>query len=321
MNKTIKLMLLSLLTILVLTTAVNAAEATARLSGSSETIAPGDTFEVILSAECEDGINGLVTTINYDETKLEKVSLETTDTSKWANIGGENIDVINLSENSITRDDIVKVTFKLKEDVDDGEEIKIYTGIIELDTDEETNSTRTIAPAEYTFTVGREDSGDQTGGEELTLTKIDITKDPNKTSYKVGEQVDLTGIEVTATYSDGTTKVITNYLYTPNGKLTEEDKTITISYTENGVTKTVEKSIEVVADGQDDKKDDKKDEQVNNVVQQGNNAGQKNVIKVDSTVSDKDYPNAGAEKVILPIVLVVIILVGSYIGYRKYKEI
>lgn len=321
MNKTIKLILLSLLTILVLTTAVNAAEATARLSGSSETIAPGDTFEVILSAECEDGINGLVTTINYDETKLEKVSLETTDTSKWANIGGENIDVINLSENSITRDDIVKVTFKLKEDVDDGEEIRIYTGIIELDTDEETNSTRTIAPAEYTFTVGREDSGDQTGGEELTLTKIDITKDPNKTSYKVGEQVDLTGIEVTATYSDGTTKVITNYLYTPNGKLTEEDKTITISYTENGVTKTVEKSIEVVADGQDDKKDDKKDEQVNNVVQQGNNAGQKNVIKVDSTVSDKDYPNAGAEKVILPIVLVVIILVGSYIGYRKYKEI
>lgn len=321
MNKTIKLILLSLLTILVLTTAVNAAEATARLSGSSETIAPGDTFEVILSAECEDGINGLVTTINYDETKLEKVSLETTDTSKWANIGGENIDVINLSENSITRDDIVKVTFKLKEDVDDGEEIRIYTGIIELDTDEETNSTRTIAPAEYTFTVGREDSGDQTGGEELTLTKIDITKDPNKTSYKVGEQVDLTGIEVTATYSDGTTKVITNYLYTPNGKLTEEDKTITISYTENGVTKTVEKSIEVVADGQDDKKDDKKEEQVNNVVQQGNNAGQKNVIKVDSTVSDKDYPNAGAEKVILPIVLVVIILVGSYIGYRKYKEI
>lgn len=37
----------------------------------------------------------------------------------------------------------------------------------------------------------------------LNITKIEITKDPTKTKYKVGESFDKTGMEIIATYSDG----------------------------------------------------------------------------------------------------------------------
>ena len=41
----------------------------------------------------------------------------------------------------------------------------------------------------------------------------------------------------------------------------------------------------------------------------------------DSTVANKEYPKTGAEKFIFPIITIVIVLVGSYIGYKKYKAI
>jgi hypothetical protein len=81
------------------------------------------------------------------------------------------------------------------------------------------------------------------------LTNITITTPPTKTTYYKDEYFDVTGMVVTATCTDGTIKEITNYSYTPNGKLTSiGTNVITISYSENGVTKTCELNIEVLFD-------------------------------------------------------------------------
>lgn len=82
---------------------------------------------------------------------------------------------------------------------------------------------------------------------EKQLTEIEITKQPSKTNYVKGQIFDKTGMVVTATYNDGTSKEVTNYTISPNGVLTTSDNKVTISYTENNVTKTAEQAITVKA--------------------------------------------------------------------------
>ena len=44
--------------------------------------------------------------------------------------------------------------------------------------------------------------------EDRELTAIQVTGEPDKTSYKLGEAFDSAGLEVTAVYSDGSEEVI-----------------------------------------------------------------------------------------------------------------
>ena len=85
------------------------------------------------------------------------------------------------------------------------------------------------------------------------LVSIEIKNAPKKTVYKVGEKFDKTGMIITAKYQDGTQKDVTNYTYSPSGELKESDKTIIISYTENGVTKQTSQPIKVTIDGDNTK--------------------------------------------------------------------
>ena len=79
------------------------------------------------------------------------------------------------------------------------------------------------------------------------VTSIAITKQPNKLTYVEGEVFDKTGMEVTATYSDNTTKVITNYNVDKTDALKLTDTTITIAYQGKTatVTITVQKRIDI----------------------------------------------------------------------------
>ncbi|MBR2593119.1 MAG: InlB B-repeat-containing protein [Firmicutes bacterium] len=83
------------------------------------------------------------------------------------------------------------------------------------------------------------------GGTETVLTEIEISSDPAKTTYKPGETFDPAGMVVTAKYSDGTERGITDFTVTPDEPLTKQDAIVTISYTENGKTKTAEIPITV----------------------------------------------------------------------------
>ncbi len=62
------------------------------------------------------------------------------------------------------------------------------------------------------------------------IEKIEITTDPVKTSYVVGEQFDPKGMVVTVTYANGKTRDITEYVSYSEEALTEQDAEFTISF-------------------------------------------------------------------------------------------
>ena len=66
---------------------------------------------------------------------------------------------------------------------------------------------------------------------EVTLTKIAIKTKPSKLTYNGGETLDTTGLVLTATYSDGSTRNITSgFIATPTSFNAPGTKTITVSY-------------------------------------------------------------------------------------------
>jgi hypothetical protein len=69
----------------------------------------------------------------------------------------------------------------------------------------------------------------------VRLQSIKITKNPTKTTYTVGEAIDLRGMVVTAGYSNGSTKNVTGYKISGNA-LKAGTATVMVSYTEGGVT-------------------------------------------------------------------------------------
>lgn len=83
----------------------------------------------------------------------------------------------------------------------------------------------------------------------VALESIEITKAPDKTQYIAGEEFDKTGMQVTAKYTDGSSKRVTKYKYEPSEALTREDTVVTVSYTEDDVTKTAEQAISVIEAG------------------------------------------------------------------------
>ena len=79
------------------------------------------------------------------------------------------------------------------------------------------------------------------------LTGIAVTTPPTKTEYSPGEVFDPTGMVVTATYGNGTTKEITNYKIINGNQLSADMTTVTISYTENGKTVTTSYEVEIAS--------------------------------------------------------------------------
>lgn len=75
-------------------------------------------------------------------------------------------------------------------------------------------------------------------------TGITITTNPTKTAYTEGEVFDPTGMVVTANYNDGSTKAVTGYTYS-TAALAAGATSITITYTESGLSYTANVSITV----------------------------------------------------------------------------
>ena len=82
---------------------------------------------------------------------------------------------------------------------------------------------------------------------EFALESIEITTAPTKTTYMEGKNFETDGMVVTAKYTDGTSEVITGYTVEDGTALTAGKTSVTISYTEGGVTKTTTQRVTVVA--------------------------------------------------------------------------
>lgn len=81
------------------------------------------------------------------------------------------------------------------------------------------------------------------------LSSISITTQPSKTSYYKGDTLDLSGMVVKATFNSGATEDITSLCTTSPASgatlSTLGTQTVTVSYTENGVTKTATFAVTV----------------------------------------------------------------------------
>ena len=88
-----------------------------------------------------------------------------------------------------------------------------------------------------TTTINGNGGGNEGGGSDpVELSSITITSAPNKLLYKVGESFSDSGLVLTATYVDGS-----NHTVNPSSVVADTSsvgiKTLTVTYTENGVTK------------------------------------------------------------------------------------
>lgn len=80
------------------------------------------------------------------------------------------------------------------------------------------------------------------------LSSIAVTTNPTKTSYYKGDTLNLAGMVVTATYNSGATEAVTSYTTSPaNGATLSSygSVTVTVSYAENGTTKTTTFNVTV----------------------------------------------------------------------------
>lgn len=80
------------------------------------------------------------------------------------------------------------------------------------------------------------------------LDKIELTSKPTKTQYIKGENFDPTGMVLTAYYTDGTKKTITNYELIDNVNLKQNQNVVRLSYTEDLITRTIAIPISVTND-------------------------------------------------------------------------
>ena len=112
-----------------------------------------------------------------------------------------------------------------------------------------TFSPATIAKGTTAITVNYQRAGiRKTASVPVTvrvLSSIAITTAPAKTAYKYGEIFNPSGMVVTARYTDGQSRTVTGYTFSPNTALGTSNTTITISYTEGDVTKTTTQAITV----------------------------------------------------------------------------
>lgn len=300
-KKIIILLIITGLLIIMSNLSVQAASATAELKTDKEKVKPGESFTVTLTASSGQELNGITGKLSYDEEKLELQEVEIA--KDWIDMSGgdrKKIELMYNSVNTVKTADVYKITFIVKEGASEQakinvEELKISTMASEED------DTVTIGDKE----IGVDISDEQ---EEKLLTSIEITTLPTKTTYTEGEKFSTAGMKVTAKYSDGTSKEITNYTANPSTALKTTDKKIVISYTEGKETVQNEVEITVKAKSIGDSKDDK-------------NTVKVTTIRKDNTVADKEYPKTGAERIVLPIILLAVISGTAYIINKKYKKI
>ena len=293
----ITLLMVVMLIIIAISTVVKAAEPSVSLRASKTEVKVGETFTVDVTAKFDEGLEGFDSILKYNGSKIQFInSSDITEATGGMSefINNENgLECFSLTRffTSGTEKNVATLQFKVLDGVEPGETIEIILTDINVNDNDVSNKNIGIKVVSDT----------QPPVTEKTLTKIEIAEKPTKTTYTEGDTFDKTGMKIIATYSDGTTKVVTSYTISPSGKLSTSDKKITITYTENGVTKSATQTITVKAKTS------------------GNNAaGNQNAAKNnDNTTSDKVIPKTGAEIVLVPITIVAMIGAGAFFKYKK----
>lgn len=166
-------------------------------------------------------------TANVSEVMLDSISVKTPPTKTAYRIG-ETIDMTGL---------VLTATYTdgSSEDVTEG---YTFTPV-------------TMASDTTAMTISLEVDGiTKTTTQVLTLVSLDsisVKTPPTVTSFAAGADIDFTGLVLTATYTDGSTAdVISGYVLIPT-VMASDTTSVTISYTENGVTKTTTQAVTLLS--------------------------------------------------------------------------
>lgn len=92
------------------------------------------------------------------------------------------------------------------------------------------------------------------GGDNKTLSSISVKTGPSKTIYEVNEGLNLTGLVLTATYSDGSTADISDinkFSAAGFSSVVAGSRTVTVSYTEGDITKMAVFTVTIKPKGND----------------------------------------------------------------------
>ena len=309
-----RIIILTILTLIFCTTCALAAEPQMTIDGE-QTAKPNETKElsIKISSEIEIGV------VSGKIESNEKIStIDVTGKNNWNLTFNKETGVFNIYKaEGAKEEEIISIKYTTAGTEGTGKitlsNLKMTT--IDYETKDVSNVVKEISIKKETT---------EPDPVEVTLKNIKITKAPKKTEYTEGEKFDKTGMVVTAEYSDGTSKEIKNYTYTPSGELNTTHKKITISYTENQITKTVEQDIVVkkvvVEDKEENKEDDNKEEPKDEQTVPGTTVVVPN-DKKDETTAEKDIPKAGAKTVVSFIVIAISIAIIMYRKNKKYEDI
>lgn len=298
--------ILTLIVIIIsLATISMAAEVSMSLSPDADKVQLGNEVKVRFLAKDftrEGTEKAIEAKIEFDSEKLEYKSVNWN--NGWTgNFSTDGTGMVAQKSSQVTANEVVvEIVYKVKDNATLGSTIIKASDILTSADGDEVE----VASCQTSIEIKEKEQPQQ-----VTLSSIQIKNAPSKTKYTEGESFNSSGLKIIAKYSDGTVKEVTDYKCSPSGTLKTSDTKIVITYTENGVTKSVEQKIEVVK-------------------KQGNNAGEQNNTNVnkvtggdkkDNTLADKVIPPAGAKTIIIPSIIIVAIIIVSYIGYKRYKGI
>ena len=207
----------------------------------------GQSVSVPVTVSDNPGLVQFYSELIYDTSKLTLESIIAgavfTDAAHGNNLSVSpfalNWDMSTASSNNISNGVIVTLNFIIKDDVALGE-IPV-----------------TVTPSYIAdFNLERVDFEAIEGKvvvQPPAVESIEMKSQPAKTSYKEGEALDVVGAKITVNYDNGTTKeveitdsMVSGYAPTPG------QKTITVTYNENGVTKTTTFNVTVAPKGVSD---------------------------------------------------------------------
>ena len=225
MKKSFIIIFLVLIMSILMGTCVIATETTINLEGST-TVPPGGTSTLNLKISSEETIGVISGKIEYDS-NINNIILSAK--NNWTVTYNSETGVFNVYKAEGAKiEEIMEIKYTVSDTVS--------LGTIKVDD---------IKMVNINYELKSVESITKEINIQKVIEKIQITNQPIKMQYIEGQNFDTTGMKVTATYNDGTTKEITEYTITNGESLSVGQTSVTIGYTEDGVTKTTTQAITV----------------------------------------------------------------------------
>lgn len=286
-----KVLAVMLVMILVVTSNSLAATSTVKLTASKTDVMVGEEFTITVSLEGEEKILTIESLLDYNEDIFELKNKK--NEQEGLDLGsGKRLDL--AMDNEMQSGNLFTLTFAVKDGVSaQTSEIKLTQ--IKLIKSDYTDLS--VEDQAVSINITQKQTEPEPETPTVTLSKIEISRAPNKVDYTEGEKFSSAGLQINAVYSDGTKKEITNYTYSPNAELKTENKLITFSYEENGVTKSTTQAITVKAKQSNNNNNDNNSDNNNNnnnnnnTNNNGNNSNNQNNNKVANNTTNNTAKN------------------------------